>query len=75
MLLEIDLQEAQVLAKVLEGQISDIGVLIRHTRGFDAKELLKRRRRLMRRIVGRLSTLDTTTAVTTGTPTVTATAH
>jgi hypothetical protein len=47
-------QEVKVLRKVLEWTVSDMGTLIRHTRGLEAKEELKHRRRMLRRVLGKL---------------------
>ena len=56
MKISLEEQEARILHKLLEGNVGDMSVLIRHTKGYEAKEDLKRKRRLMRKILKKLMT-------------------
>lgn len=58
MKLQLSMQEAEMLRKILERNIGDMAVMIRHTRGYDAKEDLKMKRRVMRRVMEKLSPVE-----------------
>lgn len=48
-------QEIMMLQQLLEGSVGEMGIRIRHTKGLESKDELKRRRAVLKRLLDKLT--------------------